>query len=55
MALSKTKDKEFGRKEAQAMRRTTSKTTMYWMMCCLMPNSRADDMMGDVQQPLRAS
>ena len=25
------------------------------MMCCLMPNSRADDMMGDAQQPLRAS
>jgi hypothetical protein len=54
MALSKTKDKEFGRKEAQAMRKTTSKISMYWM-CCLMPNSRADDMMGDVQQPLRAS
>jgi len=36
------------------MRKTTPKTFMYWM-CCLMPNSRAGNMMGDVQQPLRTS
>ncbi len=31
-----------------------TKNMMYWM-CCLMPDSRACSMMGDAQQPLRAS
>ena len=30
-------------------------TYMTMWMCCLMPDSRAGKVMGDVQQPLRAS